>query len=226
MGLGLASCPGSQCLGTVLHQQTPEEAVELQEPCSQHTGAAVQAEEMQQDEYVLQEHLAQCSAEAQRHKELLGFVEKQRQHLGETVKQLSVEVSVPYFAHVPLLRCWGCVRGSMPVSGTSSQNREVVRRFQTNRQELQQLERHMARMKLLRNRLKLLQQKCEGFQEPAASGTRRNKIISWLQRLCVFLLLLQIVTFLVLLMSDGLNWVLPPKLGAAFGSCPARPWLF
>ncbi|KAM4656020.1 uncharacterized protein AAGF69_009301 isoform 4-T8 [Amazona ochrocephala] len=200
---------------------------------------------MQQDEYVLQEHLAQCSAEAQRHKELLGFVEKQRQHLGETVKQLSVEVSVPYFAHVPLLRCWGCVRGSMPVSGTSSQNREVVRRFQTNRQELQQLERHMARMKrrqwselaravleqaevkkLLRNRLKLLQQKCEGFQEPAASGTRRNKIISWLQRLCVFLLLLQIVTFLVLLMSDGLNWVLPPKLGAAFGSCPARPWLF
>ncbi|KAM4656016.1 uncharacterized protein AAGF69_009303 isoform 3-T3 [Amazona ochrocephala] len=215
MGLGLASCPGSQCLGTVLHQQTPEEAVELQEPCSQHTGAAVQAEEMQQDEYVLQEHLAQCSAEAQRHKELLGFVEKQRQHLGETVKQLSVE------------------------------NREVVRRFQTNRQELQQLERHMARMKrrqwselaravleqaevkkLLRNRLKLLQQKCEGFQEPAASGTRRNKIISWLQRLCVFLLLLQIVTFLVLLMSDGLNWVLPPKLGAAFGSCPARPWLF
>ncbi|KAM9014707.1 uncharacterized protein PRD47_007982 isoform 1-T2 [Ara ararauna] len=152
--------------------------------------------------------------------------EKKQQYLREIVEQLSMEVSVPYFADVPLLRCWGCVRGSVPVSGTSSQNCEVVRCFQTNRQELQQLEGHMARMKLLRNRLKLLQQKCEGFQEPAASWTRTNKIISWLQRLCVFLLLLQIVTFLVLLMSNGLNWVLPPKLGAAFGSCPARPWFF
>ncbi|XP_062482743.1 uncharacterized protein LOC134167755 isoform X7 [Pezoporus occidentalis] len=158
----------------------------------------MQAEEVQEDLCVLQERLAQCSAEAQRHKKLLGFV-----------------------------------------------NCEVVRCFQTNCRGLQQLEGHMARMKrrqwselagavleqaevkkLLRNRLKLLRQKCEGFQEPAASWTRRNKTISWLQRLCVFLLLLQIVTFVVLLTSDGLNWVLPPKLGAALGSCPARAWFF
>ncbi|XP_062482737.1 uncharacterized protein LOC134167755 isoform X2 [Pezoporus occidentalis] len=205
----------------------------------------MQAEEVQEDLCVLQERLAQCSAEAQRHKKLLGFVEKKQQYLREIVEQLSMEVSVPYFARVPLLWCWGCVRASVPVSGTSSQNCEVVRCFQTNCRGLQQLEGHMARMKrrqwselagavleqaevkkLLRNRLKLLRQKCEGFQEPAASWTRRNKTISWLQRLCVFLLLLQIVTFVVLLTSDGLNWVLPPKLGAALGSCPARAWFF
>ncbi|XP_062482738.1 uncharacterized protein LOC134167755 isoform X3 [Pezoporus occidentalis] len=194
----------------------------------------MQAEEVQEDLCVLQERLAQCSAEAQRHKKLLGFVEKKQQYLREIVEQLSME------------------------------NCEVVRCFQTNCRGLQQLEGHMARMKeclqminrevatsleeeqkrrqwselagavleqaevkkLLRNRLKLLRQKCEGFQEPAASWTRRNKTISWLQRLCVFLLLLQIVTFVVLLTSDGLNWVLPPKLGAALGSCPARAWFF
>ncbi|XP_062482741.1 uncharacterized protein LOC134167755 isoform X5 [Pezoporus occidentalis] len=177
----------------------------------------MQAEEVQEDLCVLQERLAQCSAEAQRHKKLLGFV------------------------NCEVVRCFqtNC-RGLQQLEGHMARMKECLQMI--NREVATSLEEEQKRRqwselagavleqaevkKLLRNRLKLLRQKCEGFQEPAASWTRRNKTISWLQRLCVFLLLLQIVTFVVLLTSDGLNWVLPPKLGAALGSCPARAWFF
>lgn len=47
------------------------------------------------------------------------------------------------------------------------------------------------------------------------------------RRLLLFLAFLQIaILILVLLKRDVLNWVLPPKLAAAFGSHPARSRFF
>ncbi|XP_076216385.1 uncharacterized protein LOC143171342 [Aptenodytes patagonicus] len=58
-------------------------------------------------------------------------------------------------------------------------------------------------------------------------ASRRHKVTSWLRRLLLFLALLQFaVLILVLLKRDILNWVLPPKLAAAFGSRPARSRFF
>ncbi|XP_076219743.1 uncharacterized protein LOC143173411 [Aptenodytes patagonicus] len=108
--------------------------------------------------------------------------------------------------------------------------------------------------KLLRNKLQRLQERQKGLQEPTAfrrktvqadetnpsllqemvavrleeqRASRRHKVTSWLRRLLLFLALLQFaVLILVLLKRDILNWVLPPKLAAAFGSRPARSRFF
>ena len=70
------------------------------------------------------------------------------------------------------------------------------------------------------------------FKEPAGKELREicpllclTPLLS--HRRLLFLAFLQIaVLILVLLKRDILNWVLPPKLAAAFGSPPARPWFF
>ncbi|XP_076219739.1 uncharacterized protein LOC143173406 [Aptenodytes patagonicus] len=108
--------------------------------------------------------------------------------------------------------------------------------------------------KLLRNKLQCLRERQKGLQEPTAfrrktvqadetnpsllqemvavrleeqRASRRHKVTSWLRRLLLFLALLQFaVLILVLLKRDILNWVLPPKLAAAFGSRPARSRFF
>ncbi|KAM6038690.1 uncharacterized protein LJ206_020634 [Theristicus caerulescens] len=113
---------------------------------------------------------------------------------------------------------------------------------------------HVEVKKLLRNKLQRLQERRECLREPRAfrgktaqaeeTGesllqemaavrleeqlvSRRHKITSWLRRFLLFLAFLQIaVLILVLLKRDILNWVLPAKLAAAFGSPPARPRFF
>ncbi|KAM6188936.1 uncharacterized protein WM294_014868 [Sarcoramphus papa] len=108
--------------------------------------------------------------------------------------------------------------------------------------------------KLLTNKLQRLLERWEALQDPTAFrgktvqadetgeslmqemvamrleerlASRRHKITSWLRRLLLFLAFLQIaILILVLLKRDVLNWVLPPKLAAAFGSRPARSRFF
>ena len=98
----------------------------------------MQAEAVKQDLRMIRECLAQCSAESQRHKELLWRLVgvecspcpwglgaarpepltppfptqgKKRQELQETMEQLSMKVSVPSSAHVPQLRWLGLCQG-------------------------------------------------------------------------------------------------------------------
>ncbi|XP_054663306.1 uncharacterized protein LOC129200918 isoform X3 [Grus americana] len=108
--------------------------------------------------------------------------------------------------------------------------------------------------KLLRNKLQHLQERQECLREPRAFrgkkvqaeppeesllqemvavqleeqlASRRHGITSWLRRLLLFLAFLQIaILIVVVLKGDILDWVLPPKLAAAFGSRPARSQLF
>ncbi|XP_075593855.1 uncharacterized protein LOC142598655 [Balearica regulorum gibbericeps] len=104
--------------------------------------------------------------------------------------------------------------------------------------------------KLLRNKLQHLQERRECLREPRAFrgkkvqaeppeeslmqemvalrleeqlASRRHGVTSWLRRLLLFLAFLQIaILIVVVLKRDILDWVLPPKLAAAFGSRPAR----
>ncbi|GAB0199887.1 hypothetical protein GRJ2_002454300 [Grus japonensis] len=181
------------------------------------------AEAVKEDLRMLRERLAQCSAESVRHKELLRCLGKKQQELREAMEELRRE------------------------------NCDVARCFRNNRQELQELEGLVAQTKehfqmengeagvsveeaqktdqwseltkalqeqvevkkLLRNKLQHLQERQECLREPRAL------------RLLLFLAFLQIaILIVVVLKGDILDWVLPPKLAAAFGSRPARSQLF
>ncbi|KAM6231246.1 uncharacterized protein M6G45_015537 isoform 2-T2 [Spheniscus humboldti] len=81
---------------------------------------------------------------------------------------------------------WGCVRGSVPLFGSSSQNRVVARCFENNRQELQQLEGLVARIKqhvevVNREAAASLEeaQKADLFQGEAEGGTAEQELIKW-----------------------------------------------
>ncbi|XP_072705554.1 uncharacterized protein [Ciconia boyciana] len=220
----------------------PASAVQPKAPDGGEEGAAMRTEELKEELCVLRERLARCSAESKKQKELLQRLGKKQDELQETMEQLSVQKPV------------------------------VVRCFENIRQEIEQLEEWMARMKervevanreaaagleeaqkaklfhgeaeggpaarelikwepwpelreglqeqvevtkLLRSKLRHLLERREGLREPAALS------------LLLFLAFLQLaVLLLVLLKTDVLNWVLPPKLAAALGSCPARSQLF
>ncbi|XP_059690684.1 ubiquitin carboxyl-terminal hydrolase 42-like [Gavia stellata] len=110
----------------------------------------------------------------------------------------------------------------------------VARCCENNPQELQQLEGLLTQTmreqwselleaveervkvkKLLRNKVQRLLERRQCLRQATAL------------RLLLFLALLQILVLIVVLMKrDILNWVLPPKLAAAFGSRPARSRFF
>ncbi|XP_059688593.1 uncharacterized protein LOC132320330 [Gavia stellata] len=146
----------------------------------------MQAEAVKQDLRMLRERLAQCSAETQRHKEMLRCLGKKQQELQKTMDELSVE------------------------------NCDVARSFENHHQELKQLEGLVAQMKGLRQEIKKLEEaqaqeeacQQQRKKEAEAPGTvlpeaseaqlerdmpsRRRGFINWLRRLCLLLVGLQL----------------------------------